>query len=66
MSNSLIIADKSVDYEVNEVAPAVVAALVWVLALGGTAMAAIAICGWRGAKSVAIDWFKGKATFNCR
>jgi hypothetical protein len=65
MGSSLITADSSVQYEVKEAA-VIVAALAWVMVVGSTALAAIMICGWRGAKNVAMDWRHLKATFYCR
>lgn len=62
---SLVVADNSVDYSTKE-GPVVVAALVWVLALGGAAAVSIMLCGWRGTKKLAIDWIRGKAIFYCR
>lgn len=62
---TMVFADSSVDYSVNE-SPVIIAALAWVIAVGGVAVASIIICGWRGSKSVILDWLHGKATFNCR
>lgn len=65
MSSLLIVADSSVQYDVKEAA-VIVAALAWVIVVGSTALAAVMICGWRGAKNVAMDWRHLKATFYCR
>lgn len=65
MGNSGVLADSSVDYDVKEAA-IIVAATAWVIAIGSVAIAALVICGWKGAKSVVIDWLHGKATFMCR
>lgn len=65
MSNAMIVADQSVVYDANEGAM-VVAAAAWVIALGSVVVAAWIVCGWRGAKNVAMDWMHGKVTFNCR
>jgi len=65
MSDQMIVADSSIDYQVKEAA-VIVAALGFVLALGGVVIAAWILCGWRGAKSVSVEWLKGKATFSCR
>jgi hypothetical protein len=65
MGSSMVLADTSVRYDVKEAA-VIVAALAWVIVIGSTALAAIMICGWRGAKNVAIDWRHLKATFFCR
>ena len=52
-------------YEVKEAAVLVVA-LAWVIMLGSSVVAAIILCGWKGAKSVAMDWIHMRATFTCR
>jgi hypothetical protein len=65
MSNYMIEADTRTEYEVQEFA-IIVSALAFVIAVGGVAVAAIIICGWRGAHSVILDWMHGRATFNCR
>lgn len=65
MRSQLITADSSVGYDIQEVGP-IIAALAFVMVIGSVAMASIAICGWRGAKSVALDWLHMKATFYCR
>ena len=65
MTAQMIAADSSVEYEVKEVV-ALVAALAFVIAVGGVAIAAIIICGWRGAQSVIMDWLHGRVTFVCR
>ncbi|MCX6728074.1 MAG: hypothetical protein NTX11_04665 [Candidatus Saccharibacteria bacterium] len=65
MGNSGVLADSSVDYDAKEAA-IIVAATAWVIAIGSVAIAALMICGWKGAKSVVIDWLHGKATFMCR
>lgn len=65
MSSSMVIADSSVQYETKEAA-VIVVAIAYVIVMGATVLAAIALCGWRGAKNVAMDWFHGKATFVCR
>ncbi len=64
-SSNLVAADHSVPYVVQE-SPVLVAALAWVIAVGGVAVAAILICGWRGARSVVLDWMRGRATFYCK
>jgi hypothetical protein len=61
----LVLADREAEYEVQEVA-VIIAALAFVIAVGGVAIAAAIICGWGGAKSVVLDWFHGKAVFNCK
>lgn len=65
MGSSLIMADNTVQYDAKEAA-ILVAALAWVIVMGSVVVAAYVICGWRGAKNVAIDWFHGRATFTCR
>lgn len=65
MSSQMIVADPAVRYEPKEAA-VMVAALAWVIGLTSVSLAALIICGWRGAKSVALDWLKMRATFNCR
>ncbi len=65
MNNSIIIADPFHRYETKESA-VIVAALAWVIIVGSTGLAAIIICGWRGAKSIELDWKNAKATFKCR
>jgi hypothetical protein len=65
MTAEMIASDGLVEYEVHEVA-IIVAALAFVLAVGGVALAAIIICGWRGTQSVVLDWIHGKVTFVCR
>ncbi len=65
MGNAMVIADASAQYNVKEAA-VIVAAIAFVIALGGIVLAAIALCGWRGAKTVSMEWIKGKATFYCR
>jgi hypothetical protein len=61
----MVLADTSVDFVANE-GPILVAALAWVIAIGGVAIAAIIICGWRGAYYVSVNWFTGRAVFYCR
>lgn len=63
--SSLVVADSSVDYSTKE-GPVVVAALVWILAIGGTVAASIVLCGWRRTKKLALDWIRGRAIFYCR
>lgn len=65
MADTLITPDMSVNMQPKEVAVMVVA-LAWVLMIGSGAAAAILICGWKGAKSVAVDWIRLRATFVCR
>lgn len=65
MTQSILKLDSNELYQTKEAA-IIVAGLAWVIALGGAVAAAIILCGWRGAKQVAIDWFHMKATFVCR
>ncbi len=64
MNELLVISDNEL-YEPKEAAVMVVA-LAWVIMLGSSVVAAIILCGWKGAKSVAMDWIHMKATFTCR
>lgn len=65
MLESLVVTDNSVEYQTKEAA-VIVAAAAFVIALGGIAAAAVVICGWRGTRSIVMDWIKGRATFVCR
>ncbi|MCA9344477.1 hypothetical protein KC946_01440 [Candidatus Saccharibacteria bacterium] len=65
MDGSLIMVDPMQRYETKEAA-VIVAALAWVIIVGSTGIAAIIICGWKGAKSIELDWKNAKATFKCR
>ena len=65
MSSPMITADPSTTYEVKEAA-VIIAALAFVIAVGGVALCAIVICGWRGAQKVVVDWVHGQAQFVCR
>lgn len=65
MNGSLVMVDPSTRYETKEAA-VIVAALAWVIIVGSTGLAAIIICGWKGAKSIELDWKNAKATFKCR
>lgn len=65
MSQAMVLSDNSVNYKANEAA-VIVAALAFVLVLGSVSLAAIMICGWRGARQVAFDWMHMKVTFYCR
>ena len=65
MTHSLIRTDSRVAYQPKEAAVLVVG-LAWVLMLGSSALAAIIVCGWRGAKSITMDWIRMRATFTCR
>ncbi len=65
MGETMVWADNSVEYQVKEAA-IVIVALAWVLALASVALAALIICGWKGAKRVDFDWRHLKVTFYCR
>lgn len=65
MRKQLVIVDSKALQNTNE-SPVVIAALLWVLALGSTVIASIILCGWRGAKQISFDWWHLKATFYCR
>ena len=65
MSNSMIVADSSVNYLAKEGVVAAVA-IGWVIMIGSSTLAAIILCGWRGAKSISMDWKSMRATFVCR
>lgn len=64
MTSSLLDVDQTV-YQPKEAAVLVVG-LAWVLMIGSSTLAAIILCGWKGAKSIAMDWFRMRATFTCR
>jgi hypothetical protein len=65
MHTSLIAADQMTDYSTKEAGPIIVA-LAFVIAMGGMAAAAIVICGWRGTKSMGINWIHKKVEIVCR
>jgi hypothetical protein len=65
MTASMINADPSADYQLKEIG-IIIAALAFIMVMGGVALAAVFICGWKGAKSVALDWIHLKATFVCK
>ena len=65
MTTAMVQPDVLAVYETKEVA-IILAALAFVIVLGGVALAAVVICGWRGAQNIAIDWLRGTATFVCR
>ncbi len=65
MSSPMVIVDPSTQYAVQEFGP-IILAVAFVVALGGIVAAAAVMCGWHGAKSVAMDWLHGKATITCR
>jgi hypothetical protein len=65
MTAPLIVADPTAEYETKEIA-IIIAACAFIMAVGGVALAAVIICGWKGAQSVVVDWIHGKATFVCK
>ena len=62
----MILASQLSHYENKEFAVVIVAALAFVLALGGIAVAAMVICGWKGTESISTDWIHGKVSIVCR
>jgi hypothetical protein len=65
MYTSLITTDHTIDYSTKEAGPIIIA-LAFVIALGGMTAAAIVLCGWRGAKSMGINWVHKKVEIVCR
>lgn len=65
MSNSLIVADVSAPYSTKE-GVVIAVAMAWVIMIGSSTVAAIILCGWKGAKSISMDWKSLRATFVCR
>jgi hypothetical protein len=62
---SLITTDPSVDYRFSEVGPIIIA-LAFVIAVGGMTAAAIILCGWRGAKSMGMNWTQKRVEIVCK
>lgn len=65
MTSALILADSQVVYQPKEAVVVAVAAA-WVIMIGSATIAAIILCGWRGAKKISMDWLRLRATFECR
>lgn len=65
MNTSLIASNNLAHYTLNEAAP-IILALAIVIAIGGVTAATILTCGWRGAKSVAINWQSLRLEITCR
>lgn len=65
MTQSMIMADSSANYVAKE-GIVVAVALAWVLMIGSSTVAALILCGWRGARSISMDWKSMKATFVCK
>jgi hypothetical protein len=62
---SLITVDQVANYSTKEVGPIVVA-LAFVIGLGGMTAAAIVLCGWRGTKSMGVNWTQKRVEIVCR
>jgi hypothetical protein len=62
---SLITVDQAVDYSMKEVGPIIIA-LAFVIAVGGMTVAAIILCGWRGAKSMGVNLTQKRVEIVCR
>lgn len=65
MQNSLIVPGQLADYSTKEAGPIIVA-LAFVIAVGGMVVAAIILCGWRGAKSIGTNWTQKRVEIVCR
>ena len=65
MQTSLIANNHLSDYSTKEAGPIIIA-LAFVIAMGGMVAAAIIVCGWRGAKSMGINWVHKKIEIVCR
>lgn len=62
---SLISVDQAVDYSTKEIGPIIIA-LAFVIAVGGMTIAAIILCGWRGAKSMGLNLSQKRVEIVCR
>jgi len=62
---SLITVDQVADYSSKEVGPIIVA-LAFVIGLGGMTAAAVVLCGWRGTKSMGVNWTQKRVEIVCR
>ena len=57
----------SVDaFVVNEIAPVIIYALIFVAALGGAWAAAVATCGWGHVKVSSVDFWKATVRIECK
>jgi hypothetical protein len=65
MHTSLISTHQLSAYSTKEIGP-IILALAFVIALGGMTVAAIIICGWRGTKSMGINWTQKRVEIVCR
>jgi len=66
VAHSMILSHQLSAYEINEVAVIIVAALAYILALGGMAIAGLIICGWGKVDNISTDWIHGKVNIVCR
>jgi hypothetical protein len=62
---SLITVDQVANYSSKEVGPIIVA-LAFVIGLGGMTAAAVVLCGWRGTKSMGVNWTQKRGEIVCR
>jgi len=62
---NLIAPDQLDQYHLKEAGPIVIA-LAFVIAVGGMTAAAIILCGWRGAKSMGVNWSQKRVEIVCR
>jgi hypothetical protein len=51
---------------VNEVAPILVFALAFAIALGGAYALAVAVCGWGHVSMVSTDFWRGQVKIQCK
>jgi hypothetical protein len=65
MNSTGIVLDRNVTYQPKEGVIIAVAAA-WVIMIGSTTLAAVILCGWKGAKSISMDWKRMRAVFVCR
>jgi hypothetical protein len=65
MQTSLITANRLADYSTKEFGP-IILALAFVIAIGGMTAAAIAMCGWRGAKTMGLNLAQRSVEIVCR
>lgn len=63
--SEVIFADQSVFYQPKEGVVLAVAAA-WVIMIGSSTLAGIILCGWKGTKSISMDWKHLRAIFVCR
>lgn len=65
MNSQLVMWDSSVSYRTKE-NPVIIAALAFVIAVGGLGVFAWMVCGWRGTKQMVSDWIRGRVTIVCK